>query len=129
MQPGEFFTRVRLRADLENVDEASRVTSCVLGLFGTLDLNGELQKIAPQLPLEIEPMLLARDATGVFSAAEFVSSVAAELNVRGSEAEAAATAVLTTLGDALTEGALSGVDAAIPEEFHRFMLQKRPAHG
>lgn len=129
MQPGEFFTRVRLRAELESVDEASRVTSCVLGLFGTLDLGGELEKIASQLPEEIEPMIVARRTSGSFSTAEFISFVAAELNVSESEASTATTAVLTTRGDALTEGAFLGVSTVLPEEFHRFMLHKRPAHG
>lgn len=128
MQPGEFFTRVRLRADLENSDDAARVTSCVLGIFGTLDLDGELQTVASQLPEEIEPMLLARAASDTFSASDFASSVAAELNVEAFAAEPAATAVLTTLREALTEDAFLGVDAVLPEDFHRFMTQKRPAH-
>lgn len=121
MQPREFFTQVQLRAGIESPHDASRVTSVVLGIFGTLDLGGEMRKAASQLPQEIAPMLLARDASETFSASEFVSSVAAELDLDEAEAEKAATAVLITLRDALTDGEFLDLNAVIPDEFHRFL--------
>lgn len=127
MQQGEFFTRVRLRSGLESAEEACLVTSTVLGVFGTLDLGGQLRNVVAQLPREVAPMLLARDATESFSASEFVASVAAELDWEASAAETAAAAVLITLRESLTEGVFLGVHAVLPADYRRFMTPKRAA--
>lgn len=124
MQTDEYLTRVQRRAGLNSTEEASRTTGAVLGLFGTLDLRGELKDAASQLPQEIGPMLVARDASESFSASEFVTSVGAELNVGEAEAEKAATAVLTTLREALSDGQFLDVNAVVPDEFHRFLTER-----
>ncbi|HLR44608.1 MAG TPA: DUF2267 domain-containing protein [Brevibacterium sp.] len=124
MQTEEYVTRVQRRADANSSDEASRMTSTVLGVFGTLDLGGELKDAAAQLPQEIGSMLVSRETSGSFSASEFLTSVATELNVDEAEAEKAATAVLTTLREALSEGEFLDVNAVLPEEFHRFVTER-----
>jgi len=124
MQTEEYVTRVQRRADANSSDEASRMTSTVLGVFGTLDLGGELKDAAAQLPQEIGSMLVSRETSGSFSASEFLTSVATELNVGEAEAEKAATAVLTTLREALSEGEFLDVNAVLPEEFHRFVTER-----
>lgn len=124
MQTVEYFDRVQQRADLETSDEASHMTSSVLGVFGTLDLRGELKDAAAQLPQEIGPMLFAREASESFSASEFVTALGTELNVSEAEAEKAATAVLTTLREALSDGEFLGVNAVLPDDFHRFLTER-----
>lgn len=100
------------------------MTSSVLGVFGTLDLRGELKDAAAQLPQEIGPMLFAREASESFSASEFVTALGTELNVSEAEAEKAATAVLTTLREALSDGEFLGVNAVLPDDFHRFLTER-----
>lgn len=124
MQTDEYITRVQRRADLNSSDEASRMTSTVLGVFGTLDLSGQLKDAASQLPQGIGPMLTAREASQPFSASQFVSAVATELRIDEGAAEKAATAVLTTLREALSDGQFLDVNAVLPEEFHRFVTKR-----
>lgn len=124
MQTDEYITRVQRRADLDSTDEASRVTSTVLGIFGTLDLRGQLKDAASQLSQGIGPMLTARETSQSFSASQFVSAVATELSVDEGAAEKAATAVLTTLREALSDGQFLDVNAVLPEEFHRFVTER-----
>lgn len=124
MQTDEYITRVQRRADLDSTDEASRVTSTVLGIFGTLDLRGQLKDAASQLSQGIGPMLVAREASQSFSASQFVSAVATELSVDEAAAEKAATAVLTTLREALSDGQFLDLNAVLPEEFHRFVTER-----
>ena len=124
MQTDEYITRVQRRADLDSTDEASRVTSTVLGIFGTLDLRGQLKDAASQLSLGIGPMLTARETSQSFSASQFVSAVATELSIDEGAAEKAATAVLTTLREALSDGQFLDVNAVLPEEFHRFVTER-----
>lgn len=124
MQTNEYITRVQRRADLDSTDEASRVTSTVLGIFGTLDLRGQLKDAASQLSQGIGPMLTARETSQSFSASQFVSAVATELSIDEGAAEKAATAVLTTLREALSDGQFLDVNAVLPEEFHRFVTER-----
>lgn len=124
MQTDEYITRVQRRADLDSTDEASRVTSTVLGIFGTLDLRGQLKDAASQLSQGIGPMLTARETSQSFSASQFVSAVATELRIDEGAAEKAATAVLTTLREALSDGQFLDVNAVLPEEFHRFVTER-----
>ncbi|HJG81040.1 MAG TPA: DUF2267 domain-containing protein [Brevibacterium senegalense] len=124
MQTDEYITRVQRRADLDSTDEASRVTSTVLGIFGTLDLRGQLKDAASQLSQGIGPMLTARETSQSFSASQFVSAVATELSIDEGAAEKAATAVLTTLREALSDGQFLDVNAVLPEEFHRFVTER-----
>ena len=124
MQTDEYITRVQRRADLDSTDEASRVTSTVLGIFGTLDLRGQLKDAASQLSQGIGPMLTARETSQSLSASQFVSAVATELSIDEGAAEKAATAVLTTLREALSDGQFLDVNAVLPEEFHRFVTER-----
>lgn len=124
MQTDEYITRVQRRADLDSTDEASRVTSTVLGIFGTLDLRGQLKDAASQLSQGIGPMLTARETSQSFSASQFVAAVATELSIDEGAAEKAATAVLTTLREALSDGQFLDVNAVLPEEFHRFVTER-----
>lgn len=124
MQTDEYITRVQRRADLNSSDEASRMTSTVLGVFGTLDLSGQLKDAASQLPQGIGPMLTARETSQSFSASQFVSAVATELRIDEGAAEKAATAVLTTLREALSDGQFLDLNAVLPEEFHRFVTER-----
>ena len=124
MQTDEYITRVQRRADLDSTDEASRVTSTVLGIFGTLDLRGQLKDAASQLSQGIGPMLTARETSQSFSASQFVSAVATELSIDEGAAEKAATAVLTTLREALSDGQFLDVNAVLPEESHRFVTER-----
>lgn len=124
MQTDEYITRVQRRADLDSTDEASRVTSTVLGIFGTLDLRGQLKDAASQLSQGIGPMLTARETSQSFSASQFVSAVATELRIDEGAAEKAATAVLTTLREALSDGQFLDLNAVLPEEFHRFVTER-----
>ena len=124
MQTDEYITRVQRRADLDSTDEASRVTSTVLGIFGTLDLRGQLKDAASQLSQGIGPMLTARETSQSFSASQFVSAVATELSIDEGAAEKAATAVLTTLREALSDGQFLDLNAVLPEEFHRFVTER-----
>ena len=124
MQTDEYITRVQRRADLDSTDEASRVTSTVLGIFGTLELRGQLKDAASQLSQGIGPMLTARETSQSFSASQFVSAVATELSIDEGAAEKAATAVLTTLREALSDGQFLDLNAVLPEEFHRFVTER-----
>lgn len=123
-QTDEYITRVQRRSDLDSTDEASRVTSTILGIFGSLDLRGQLKDAASQLSLGIGPMLTARETAQSFSASQFVSAVATELSIDEGAAEKAATAVLTTLREALSDGQFLDVNAVLPEEFHRFVTER-----
>jgi uncharacterized protein (DUF2267 family) len=122
VQSNEFFEQVQERSGVESSERAKQVTSTVLGILGTLKLKGELRTAASQLPKDVAAMLLSREEAQTFTDSEFVSSVAEELNVESSQAESLASAVLTTLRKALSDGEFLDLNGALPSGFHRFLL-------
>lgn len=110
MKAHEFHARVRERGNYADAQEAQRVTTAVLGLLGQRLAGGESKDLAAQLPLELQAPLLEADASAEsIGVQEFCSRVAREL---GSSEETAlwdASAVLTTVAEAVTGGQLNQV--------------------
>lgn len=124
MQSEDFLNQVRDHAGLAGRDEAARVSKAVLGILGQLQLNGELKDTAAQLPGDIDLMLQRTDEPEMFNAEEFTLRIQRRLQVSGEEADAAATAVLSTVRAALTDGQRLKLLNQLPNDFRRFATAK-----
>lgn len=121
MKTDEFYAKVRDRGNYENVAEAERVTNTVLGLLGRRLAGGEAKDLAAQLPPEVQQPLLAVQAEPSegraggasggegFGVEEFLSRAASELDATAETAKWDASAVLTTVAEAITGGELNQV--------------------
>lgn len=124
MQSEEFLNQVQNRAGLAGRDEAARTCQAVLGVFGQLKVGGELKDAASQLPKDIDQMLVRAAEPEKFDAGEFISRIQTQLDISKGEAETAATAVLSTLSTAVTEGERVELVKQLPSDFTGFTTAK-----
>ena len=110
MKAHEFYARVRERGEYDTAEEAQRVTAAVLGLLGRRLAGGESSDLAAQLPPELQPPLLEAEGPGQrFGVEGFLTRAAQELGASEEAARWDASAVLSTLGEAVTGGELNQV--------------------
>lgn len=124
MQSEEFLTQVQNRAGFAGRNQAAHVCQAVLGVFGQLRIGGEIKDAASQLPKDIDQMLVRAAEPGKFDADEFINRIQAQLDGSHDEAETAATAVLSTLSAAVTEGERVELVKQLPNDFTRFTTGK-----
>lgn len=120
MQTEEFLDHVQTKAGLDDRDQAAKTCEAVLGIFGQLKIGGEIRDASSQLPKDIKEMLTYEQEPVKFDAVEFVSRISARLNVPEHEADRAASAVLSTVSAAVTEGQRVELLNQLPNDFSRF---------
>ncbi len=120
MQNEEFLGQVQQRGALADRDQAAKISQAVLAVFGQLKVGGEIDDASAQLPGDIEKMLEKAPEPEKFHAAEFVARIQHRLGISREEADLAATAVLSTLSAAVTDGQRVELLNQLPNDFTRF---------
>ncbi|HET7414582.1 MAG TPA: DUF2267 domain-containing protein [Arthrobacter sp.] len=124
MQSEEFLDQVQNRAGLTDREQAAKISQTVLAVFGQLPAGGEIRDAASQLPKDIEQMLGETPEPEKFAADEFIERIQSQLDVSREEADQAATAVLSTVSAAVTEGQRVELLNKLPNDFSRFATSK-----
>ncbi|TFV87108.1 DUF2267 domain-containing protein [Blastococcus sp. CT_GayMR20] len=110
MKAHEFYAKVRERGGYDDAAEAQRVTAATLALLGQRLVGGEAKDLAAQLPPELQPPLLDADGPAErFGVTEFLSRAAEALGTSEEAAKWDVSAVLTTVGEAVTGGQLNQI--------------------
>lgn len=108
MKTHEFLAAVRERGNYADQAESEHVTRTVLGILAERLGGGEAKDVASQLPEGLQDVMACADAPGHgFGVEEFLRRVAAAVNTSTETAKWDASAVLTTLAEAITGGQLN----------------------
>jgi uncharacterized protein (DUF2267 family) len=118
MKYDEFLARVRERGDYSSPDEAAKVTRDVLDVLAQRISPGEVKDLASQLPGPLGRHLAdaAPQQAESFGIQEFSRRVAQRTG-RPETAERDATAVLSTVADAVTGGELNQIISQLPSGY------------
>ena len=115
MQYEEFLNRVQDRIGPAQPDEARRAITATLSERIS---GGEANDLAAQLPQELkEPIQRSGEEAEAFSLEEFLRRVGEREGANADTAREHASAVITVLREAVTEGQLDDIRAQLPQEF------------
>ena len=114
MRYDEFLAKVRDRGEYADQAEADRTTRVVLGLLGRRLVDGERKDLAAQLPGELQDAVLTADPQEAFGVEEFLRRLAHQLSASDDTARWDASAVLTTLAEAVSGGELNQILTQLP---------------
>ena len=118
MQDHEFLAKVRERGNYGDQAEAENVTRAVLGVLAGRLAGGEAEHVAAQLPERLRDAVSGVDEAGAgYGVEEFLSRVASTLGTSPEVAKWDASAVLTTVGEAVTGGPLNQVLSQLPSSY------------
>lgn len=113
----EFIATVRERGEYADRHEAEQVTRAVLGVLGERLAGGEPKDLAAQLPEELQDSLLEVPGAAAFGVEEFLRRVAERLPATNETARWDASAVLSTVADAVSGGQLNQVLSQLPSGY------------
>lgn len=115
----EFLARVRERGEYSSQDEARQVTEAVLGVLASRISPGEANDLASQLPGPLQHALTDGEGKQAekFGIKEFYQRVAQRTGARPRTALWDASAVLTTVADAVSGGELNQVLSQLPSGY------------
>ena len=114
MRYDEFLAKVREHGGYAERGDADRTTRVVLGVLGQRLVDGERRDLAAQLPAELQEAVLTAPPQEAFGVEEFLRRVARELSATEETARWDASAVLTTLAEAVSGGELNQVLTQLP---------------
>ncbi|MGW7661728.1 DUF2267 domain-containing protein [Streptomyces sp. NPDC054756] len=114
-----FLAHVRERGEYKDQGEAADVTSAVLEVLAQRISAGEVKDLASQMPGPLREVLLQAtpEQTRSFGIEEFYRRVAERTNARPRTAQWDASAVLTTVADAVTGGELNQIISQLPSSY------------
>ncbi|MER7191216.1 DUF2267 domain-containing protein [Streptomyces flaveolus] len=114
-----FLAHVRERGEYKDQDEAADVTNAVLEVLAQRISPGEVKDLASQLPGPLREVLdqATPQQARSFGIEEFYRRVAERTHARPRTAEWDASAVLTTVADAITGGELNQVISQLPSSY------------
>lgn len=114
MRYDEFLAKVREHGEYADQAEADRTTRLVLGLLSQRLVDGERKDLAAQLPAELQEAVLTAAPQEAFGVEEFLRRVAHQLSATEETARWDASAVLTTLAEAVSGGELNQMLTQLP---------------
>ena len=119
MKYGEFLATVRERGEYDSQDQAEQVTTSVLEVLASRITPGEAEDLAAQLPQPLAEALQpdAQDQPESFGVEEFCARVAERTGGHPQTAEWDASAVLSTVADAVSGGELNQVLTQLPSGY------------
>ncbi|MDG9709576.1 DUF2267 domain-containing protein [Streptomyces sp. DH10] len=119
MRHDEFLAQVRERGEYNNQEEAERITTAVLDVLSQRITPGEAADLASQLPEPLRgPLTGDRDRPSEsYGVEEFLRRVAERVGARPRTAEWDASAVLSTLADAVSGGELNQILSQLPSGY------------
>ncbi|WP_326686411.1 MULTISPECIES: DUF2267 domain-containing protein [unclassified Streptomyces] len=119
MQQEEFLARVRERGEYSDTKEAAMVTEAVLSVLASRLTPGEAADLASQLPdpmpewMDLDPDRKAES----YGVEEFRHRVADRVGARPHTTQWDASAVLTTLADAVSGGEVNQIISQLPSGY------------
>jgi uncharacterized protein (DUF2267 family) len=114
----EFIAHVRRRGEHADAAQAEQVARTVLSVLGQRLGADEAEDLAAQLPGDLGDSLLAEAGPPkTWGRSEFLRELADALSADEDAAESAATAVLTTVAEAVTGGELNDVISRLPSGY------------
>jgi uncharacterized protein (DUF2267 family) len=119
MKYDEFLARVRERGEYASRADAEKITKDVLGVLAERITPGEAADLAAQLPAPLRPVPTGDGHTRAesFGIEEFCQRVAARTGARPRTALWDASAILSTLADAVSGGELNDVISQLPSGY------------
>lgn len=117
MRYDQFLATVTDRGEYRSAEEAERATLAVLGLLGRRLTEGEAKDLAAQLPATLADVLTEAGPAEAFGVEEFLRRLAAEVNGSEQTARWDASAVLSTVADAVSGGELNQVLSQLPAAY------------
>ncbi len=119
MRHDEFLAKVRERGEYHGQEEAEEVTASVLRVLASRITSSEAEDLAAQLPEPLDRPLIdgAGTQAGIFGVEEFLRRVGRLTGARPRTAEWDASAVLSTLAEAVSGGELNQVLSQLPSGF------------
>ncbi|MFI5683096.1 DUF2267 domain-containing protein [Streptomyces sp. NPDC051636] len=119
MKCDEFLARVRERGEYTGRDEAQKIAEEVLGVLATRISPGEVEDLASQMPAPLGQTLIGakRQQAENFGIEEFYRRVAERTGARPRTAQWDASAVLSTVADAVSGGELNQVISQLPSSY------------
>ncbi|CAL9617260.1 DUF2267 domain-containing protein [Streptomyces albus] len=119
MRYDEFLAQVRERGEYRDQQEAEQVTRAVLGVLATRITPVKAQELAAQLPGPLGPAVAeaGEEAPETFGVSQFCERVAEQTGARPRTAEWDASAVLSTLADAVSGGELNQLISQLPSGY------------
>ena len=119
MKRDEFLARVRERGEYTSQDEAHQITEQVLDVLSERISPGEVKDLASQLPTPFGQALtvVEREQAENFGIEEFYRRVAERTGARPRTAQWDASAVLSTVADAVSGGELNQVISQLPSSY------------
>ncbi|MFD5453017.1 DUF2267 domain-containing protein [Streptomyces sp. NPDC003470] len=114
-----FLAHVRERGEYKDQDEAADVTNAVLEVLAQRISAGEVKDLASQLPGPLREVLghATPQQARSFGIEEFYRRVAERTHARPRTAEWDASAVLSTVADAVTGGELNQIISQLPSSY------------
>ncbi|NYI03637.1 DUF2267 domain-containing protein [Allostreptomyces psammosilenae] len=121
MDAGEFVARVRERGEYPDREEAERVCAAVLSVLGHRLGLGEPEDLAAQLPSPLAEAVLSDAGTSghTWGVEEFLRHVAEATGGTVDTARLDASAVLSTLAEAVHGGELNQLISQLPPAYTR----------
>lgn len=116
MNRDEFLGKVRERGEYADRAETEHVTTTVLSLLGHR-LGGEADDLAAQLPANLGGAVLNGGTGENYSEREFLRRLAEQLGATEESARWDASAVLSTVAEAVTGGQLNQVLTQLPSAY------------
>ncbi|MDN3294334.1 DUF2267 domain-containing protein [Streptomyces ficellus] len=119
MRHDEFLARVRERGEYASQDEAAQVTTAVLEVLAHRITPGEAKDLAAQLPARLKEALVTDGdrPTESYGVGEFCRRVAERTGAHTRTAQWDASAVLSTLADAISPGELNQIISQLPSGY------------
>lgn len=119
MRYDEFLAKVRERGEYADPAEAERVTQLVLGVLAQRLHPDEAEDLAAQLPGPLAAILISASQGGPsgFGVREFLDRVATGAGATARTATWDASAVLCTVGEAISGGELNDVLTQLPSGY------------
>jgi uncharacterized protein (DUF2267 family) len=115
----QFVSVVRDRGEYGSSAEAATVAKSVLRVFAGRISSGEADDLADQLPPPLDEALRSgtQDRAETYGVEEFCRRIASRTGARPSTAEWDASAVLSTVADAVTGGELNQLLTQLPSGY------------
>ena len=118
MKYEEFLEEVKLRAQLDSLQQAADVSRAVLAVLGERLFNNEAEDLAAQLP---EPLAgsLRGQTSRAFGLEEFLDKISEKTGGTHDQAEHFAGVVIAVMKKFVSEGELHDVQSQLPKDFSR----------
>lgn len=117
MNRDEFLGKVRDRGEYADREETQQVTRSVLSLLGRRIGSEEAKDLAAQLPADLGDALISDAAAEGYGEEEFLRRLAEMVGATTETARWDASAVLTTVAEAVTGGQLNQLLSRLPSGY------------